>query len=64
MGLTTGTGQGQGGGMGMGGQAGETLSEEERAARQAEREGSREGGASRALLDAVITMLESVSNTE
>jgi hypothetical protein len=55
-GLSTGEGLGPGGGSGQPG-SGQNLSPEERATRQAERGGSG-GGTSRALIDAVINLLE------
>jgi hypothetical protein len=55
-GLSTGEGLGPGGGSGQPG-SGRSLSPEERATRQAERGGSG-GGTSRALIDAVIGLLE------
>jgi len=61
-GISTGLGTGQGAGMGSGQPgSGQSLSPEERATRQAEREaagGGTGGGASQALIDAVITLLE------
>ena len=56
-GLSTGEGLGPGGGSGQPG-SGQSLSPEERATRQAERGGSGGSGTSRALIDAVIDMLE------
>lgn len=58
-GLAVGTGLGAGGGSGVPG-SGQSLSPEARATRQAERGGAGEsGGLSRALIDAVIALLES-----
>ncbi|RLC56625.1 MAG: hypothetical protein DRI80_16040 [Chloroflexota bacterium] len=59
-GLSAGTGSGSGVGSGQP-RSGQGLSPEERATRQAEREaqGSNSGGLSKALIDAVITLLES-----
>jgi len=59
-GLSAGTGSGSGVGSGQP-SSGQGLSPEERATRQAEREaqGSNSGGLSKALIDAVITLLES-----
>ena len=59
-GLSAGTGSGGGVGSGQP-RSGQGLSPEERATRQAEREaqGSNSGGLSKALIDAVITLLES-----
>jgi len=56
-GLSTGEGTGPGGGSGQPG-GGQSLSPEERAARQAERGGSGSSGTSRAMIDAVIGLLE------
>lgn len=56
-GLSTGEGTGPGGGSGQPG-SGQSLSSEERATRQAERGGSSGSGTSRALIDAVIDLLE------
>ena len=56
-GLSTGEGLGPGGGSGQPG-SGQSLSPEERATRQAERGGSGGSGTSRALIDAVIDLLE------
>jgi hypothetical protein len=58
MGLSTGTGDGSGEG---GGGQGKNLSAEERATRQAEKEASGAVGASEALLDVLIDMLETKS---
>lgn len=56
-GLAVGTGSGSGTGAGQPG-SGQALSAEERAARQAERGDQERGGLSRALVDAVIALLE------
>ena len=70
-GLSVGTGDvasaiGSGGGMGSGQPGGgQNLSPEERAARQAERGGTGDnrGGLTRALIEAVISLLESISTS-